>query len=234
VRAAARAAAIGAGAALVSAPALAQNVFWAFQAEEMEYRLGEGGEDVFAWDTDAFVGTDELKLRWVSKAEYVFEEDVWEDLENQLRLQTPISAFWDVVAGVRVDTPAGPNKVYGVLGVHGLAPQWTEVDADFYISENPTFEIDAEYEGLITNWLILTPSIEFAVPLTDDEELGNGAFGPVLEVGARLSYDLVGRAVAPYVGVHYERAFGETANLRRADDEDAGAVFFVTGAKLLF
>jgi copper resistance protein B len=221
-------------AALAGAPAAAEPVLWAFQAEQAEYRLGEGGTDVLAWDTDAYVGRDQLKLRWISKGEYVLEADAFEKLENQLRLQTPVSDFWDVVAGVRVDTPDGPDRVYGVVGLHGLAPQWIEVDADLYISGDPRLGIDLEYEGLITNRLILTPSLDLDVPFTDDEEIGNAAFGPTLEVGARLSYDLVDRAFSPYIGVHYERAFGETADLIRAGGEDPGGVFFVAGAKLLF
>ncbi len=67
------------------------------------------------------------------------------------------------------------------------------------------------------------PSIELDIPFTDDPAVGNGAFGPTLEVGGRLSYDLVDRLISPYVGVHYERKFGETADLARAGGEDAGA-----------
>lgn len=224
----------GVALALLASQPQAQMVTWAFQAEQYEYRLGEGGADVFAWDTDAYVGTDELKVRWISKGEIALEEDLIEKLENQIRVQTPVSDFWDVVAGVRVDTPEGPDRVYGVVGVHGLAPQWIEVDADLYISEDPIIGFDAEYEGLITNRLILTPSIEVELPLTDDAGLDNGAFGPRLEVGARLSYDLVDRLLSPYVGVHYERAFGETADRVRASGEDPGGVFFVAGLKVLF
>ena len=215
--------------ALLAGPALAEPIVWAFQAEQFEYRLGEGGEDLFAWDTDAYFGTDELKARWISEGEYAFEEDAWEELSNELRLQTPVSDFWDVVGGIRVDTPDGPDRVYGVIGVHGLAPQWIEVDADLYLSEDPIFALDAEYEGLITNRLILTPSVEIEVPLSDDAALDNGAFGPRLEVGARLSYDLIDRAFSPYIGVHYERAFGETADRIRTAGEDPGGVFFVAG-----
>jgi copper resistance protein B len=219
---------------LAGTSATAEPVSWAFEAEQNEYRLGEGGADVFAWDTDAYAGTDELKVRWLSKGEIQLEEDLIEKLENQLRLQTPISDFWDVVAGVRVDTPEGPDRVYGVVGLHGLAPQWIEVDADLYISDDPILALDAEYEGLITNRLILTPSVEVELPLTDDGGLDNGAFGPRLEVGARLSYDLWDRLLSPYVGVHYERAFGETADRIRASGEEPGGVFFVAGAKVLF
>ena len=147
-------------AAFAATPSAAEPLLWAFHAEQAEYRLGEGGADAFAWDADAYVGTDELKARWISKGEYAFEEDVFEKLENQLRVQTPISDFWDVVAGVRFDTPEGTDRVYGVLGVHGLAPQWIEVDADLYIAEDPRFGLDLEYEALITNRVILAPSIE--------------------------------------------------------------------------
>lgn len=237
MRAARLAAATGAALALLSgaaSPALAQMTFWAIEVEQFEYRHGEAGEDVLAWDADAYWGTDELKVRWIGKGEYAFEDEALEKLENQLRVQTPISEFWDVVGGVRVDTPKGPDRVYGVVGFHGLAPQWIEVDADLYISDKPILAVDAEYEGLITNRLILTPSIEVELPLTDDDGLDRGAFAPTLEVGARLSYDLVDRAFSPYIGVHYERAFGETADRIRASGEDPGGVFFVAGAKMLF
>jgi copper resistance protein B len=145
-----------------------------------------------------------------------------------------VAEFWDVVAGVRVDTPDGPDRVWGVIGLHGLAPQWFEIDADLFLSDEPAFRIDAEYEALITNRLILVPSIELDLPFTDDEAAGLGAFAPKLEVGARLGYDLVDRAFTPYVGVHYERAFGETADLARRDGGEAGAVFFVAGARVMF
>ncbi|MBK0399482.1 copper resistance protein B [Limibaculum sp. M0105] len=220
--------------ALLGAPAaLAEPLIWGIQVEQLEYRVGDE-TDVFAWDFDAMVGTDELKLVWRSEAEYAMAEDAFEKLENQLRLQVPVSEFFDAVAGVRVDTPDGPDRVHGVIGLHGLAPQWFEVDADLFISGKPFARLEGEYEALLTNRIILIPSIEFELPFTDDTANGVGAWGPRLEVGARLSYDLVDRAVAPYIGVHYERSFGETADLARAGGEDPGAVFFVSGVRLMF
>ena len=41
------------------------NIYYGVQMEEFEYRYGEGGEELFAFDGDAFIGTDELKLRWM-------------------------------------------------------------------------------------------------------------------------------------------------------------------------
>ncbi len=219
--------------ALLLSPAHAASVFWGLQVEQFEYRLGDDA-DVFAWDFDAFIGSDELRVVWRSEGEYSDDEDAFETLENQLRVQVPVSDFFDAVAGVRLDTPENDSRVYGVLGIHGLAPQWFEIDADLFIAANPSFRFEAEYEALITNRLILTPSIEVDLPLTDDADTNAYAFGPKVELGARLSYDLIDRALAPYIGVHYERVFGETANFARGRSEDVDALFFVVGLRVLY
>ncbi|MEQ8587360.1 MAG: copper resistance protein B [Thalassobaculaceae bacterium] len=219
--------------ALWSMPATAEPLIYGIQVEQAERRLDDGS-DVYAWDFDAVAGTDELKVVWRSEAEYVTEGNQFETLENQLRLQKPISTFFDAVVGVRVDTPRGEDRVYGVVGVKGLAPQWFELDADLYVGETSFVRVEAEYEGLITNRIILTPSVELDTPLGDDAALGVGAFGPKLEVGARLSYDLLDRAISPYIGVHYERLFGETADLAREVGEQKDNLYMVVGMKMLF
>jgi len=70
---------------------------------------------------------------------------------------------------------------------------------DLIISEYPSLRFKVNYEALITNRLTLTPSFEIDIPLNDDEETGRGGFGSTVEVGARLSYDLIDRAVSPYM-----------------------------------
>lgn len=218
---------------LIPASASAEAIIWGIQAEQAEYRINEGS-DVLAWDVDAIVGTDGLKFVLRSEAEYAAAENAFETLENQVRLQMPVSDFFDAVVGVRLDTPKGPDRVHGVVGLHGLTRQWFEVDADLFISDHPSARIEVEYEGLITNRIIVVPSMELDIPFTDDPVTGAGAFGPRLEVGARLSYDLVDRLISPYIGVHYERKFGATADLARAGGEDAGSVFFVIGTRFIF
>ena len=218
---------------LGTAPAVAEPVVWGIQVEENEYRVTEG-DNVYAWDLDAFVGTDELKLVYRSEGEFAFGEDVFEDFENQIRVQTPISTFWDAVVGVRVDTASGPNQVFGVIGLHGLGPQFIEVDIDLFIADDPALRFELEYEGLITQRITATPVIEVDLPLSDNPEFGLGAFAPKLELGLRVSYDLIDRAVSPYIGVFYERAFGETSVLTQAEGENSGEVSFVVGARLQF
>lgn len=214
--------------------ATAEPLIYGFQAEQLEYRSLDG-EDAFAWDFDAFVGSDELKLVWRSKGEFGLTSDEFEGLENQLRLQMPVSDFFDAVIGIQASTPDnGPDRFNGVLGIKGLAPQWFEIDADLYLSDHPFFRVEADYEALLTNRLILTPSIEIDIPLKDDLAAGRRAGGPILEIGARLSYDLIDRAVSPYIGVNYEKAYGGTADWRRASGEKTDAFSVVFGTRLMF
>lgn len=218
----------------LSPAAHAEQLIWGVQIDQLEYRAGDKDTDVMAWDGDVVVGTDELKFVLRSEGEFETKSDKMEKLETQLRLQKPVSTFFDVVGGIRFDTPDGPDRVHGVVGLHGLAPQWFEIDADLFVSDHPSFRFEADYEALITNRLILTPSFEVDLPFTDDRALKTGAWGPTMEIGARLSYDLIDRAVTPYVGVHYERVFGESKRLREADGENGDGLFFVAGLRLLF
>jgi len=217
----------------INAPALAETPIWGIQVAQLEFR-GQDDESIAAWDFDALYGTDELKLVWRGEAEYAVRENGFETLENQIRLQTPVSDFFDAVLGFRADTPDGPDRYSAVLGLHGLAPQWLEVDLDLFVSDKPFARLEVDYEALITNRLILTPGIEVELPLADDREIGHGAFAPKMEAGARLSFDLIDRLVSPYVGVHYERAFGETGDLAKREGDDRDAFFAVIGTRIVF
>lgn len=203
--------------------------------DQLEYRLG-GDSDLLAWDGDGYIGTDEWKLRLKSEGEFALDEGQFETLEHQLLVQHPVSDFFDLKAGVRYDAPVGPNRVYGVLGLEGLGQQWVELDADLFFSETgtPSARLDLEYALLLTNRITLTPELEIDMAFGDDEEIGVGAGLGTTELGLRLSYDLLYRDIAPYVGLHWEKAYGRTANLRREEGEDGDELFAVVGVRLMF
>ncbi len=140
-------------------------IYYGFQLEEFEHRRGDAGEKLLVWNGDAFIGTDELKLRWLSQGEYDTKGSKLESVENRLVLQAPVTDFFDVKAGIRADTPKGKSRLYGVLGLTGLAKQWIEVDADLFVSDkgDASARLDAEYEMLLTNQITLTPSIDLDV-----------------------------------------------------------------------
>ena len=209
---------------------------WGVQFEEFEYRYSDDGEELGVWNADAFYGTDELKLRWISKGEYSLEERAYESLENQLVGQIPISKFFDAKAGVRFDTPEGPDRTYAVLGVAGLAPQWFEVDANLYVSNEgeTSAELDAEYELLLTNYWILSATLDATVAFSEDREIGIGKGLVSTETGLRLRYDLIDRAFSPYVGVVHERKYGDSADLAEASGGGTEDWFAVIGARIAF
>ncbi len=209
---------------------------WGAQFEEFEYRYSDDDEELGTWSGDFFYGTDALKLRWLTTGEYAIDEQAYEKLENQLVGQMPISDFFDAKAGVRFDTPEGPDRTYAVIGITGLAPQWVEIDASLYVSEkgDASAELDAEYELLLTNRLILAAALDATVAFSEDREIGVGKGLVSTETGLRLSYDLIHRSFSPYIGVVHERTYGDSEDFVRAAGGDAESWFAVVGARLSF
>ena len=216
---------------LAASPAFAEPLTWGFQATEIENCLGDS--NVFAWNFDVFGTRNDKSLVWRSKGAYAISDSDFEALENQFRLQSPVSEFFDAIVGIRVDTPKGPNRAYGVLGIRGQAPQWIKVEADLFASNRPSFRVSADYEAQLASRLTLTPTIEINLPLADDRAIGAVAWGPTVEIGARLSYDIVDRALAPYLGVHYERMLGASGAYARDRGRDVDNASFVIGARVM-
>ena len=224
--------------ALFSGSAVAQEtqfIAYGTTFEQLEYRRSSDS-DVLAWDGDAFVGSDEWKLAWQTEGEYVADSDEFETLENQLLIRRMLTDFFDLKVGGRYDSPDGKNRFYGVLGVQGLAPQFVEVDADLFLSEtgDVSARFDFDYELLITNRIILTPTAEIDIAFGEDEAIGVGSGLSKTEVGLRLSYDLIDRAFSPYIGLHYERVWGDTRDFSEEEGEDEDELFAVIGARVSF
>ncbi|PAV26431.1 copper resistance protein CopB [Tamilnaduibacter salinus] len=209
---------------------------WGVQFEEFEYRYSDADEELGVWNGDLFYGTDEFKARWLTTGEYAINEQAYETLENQFVAQTPISRFFDAKAGIRIDTPEGPDRTYTVLGIAGLAPQWFEIDGSLYISDegDASAAIDAEYELLLTNYWILAATLDSTVAFSEDRAIGIGSGLVSTETGLRVSYDLIDRAVSPYVGVVHEREYGNTADLTEAAGGDPEDWLGVVGLRMVF
>jgi copper resistance protein B len=220
-------------------PATAQEtdfVAYGVQLEELEYRLGDEREKLAVWNGDAFIGNDEYKLRWLGEGEYDLRVRKFAARDNRLVLQTPVTDFFQIKAGVRLDSPKEKRRWLGVLGLTGLAKQWVEIDADLFVSEigDVSVRLDAEYELLLTNRLILSPSADIDIAFSNDRRMDVGAGLSKAEVGLRLSYDILDRTISPYVGVIWERKFGGTANIHRDEGKDIEAWYATLGMRILF
>ncbi|MCE2510562.1 MAG: copper resistance protein B [Alphaproteobacteria bacterium] len=207
---------------------------WFLQAERLEYRSNEGSGLLF-WDAEGWYGGDIHKLWVKTEGEYRFEADELEGAEVQVLYSRAIAPYFDLQAGLRYDFRPDPSKTYGVLGIEGLAPYWFEIDAAMFVSEDGdvSANLEAEYEILLTQRLILQPRIEFNFAVQDVREIGVGSGLSEVEAGLRLRYEIE-RKAAPYIGVSWNRKVGDTADFARDEGEDVESVSFVAGFQLWF
>ena len=117
----------------------------------------------------------------------------------------------------------------------GVAPYKFDVEATAYIGQSgqTSARIEAEYETLLTNRLILQPRIEVNLFGQDDPRRGIGSGLSTIEAGLRLRYEFT-RRFAPYIGVVREKAFGNTARYRRDEGNDSNDTRLVAGIRIWF
>ena len=209
-----------------------------FLVDQLEVSIGEGREG-YAFDAQFWYGGDIDKFWLKTEGEGEFGGEL-EGVEVQALWSHAIDPWFDLQAGVRQDIRSGPDRTHLVLGVQGLAPYWFEVEGAVFLSTEGevTARAEAEYDLRLTQQLILQPRIEADFSLQDVPEIGLGSGLTTAEVGARLRYELFPRSgpavIAPYVGVQYERAFGDTADFRRAAGEEVGGWSLLLGIRTWF
>ena len=189
--------------------------------------------DAQAWEGQAWFGSDTDRL-WL-RSEGEREDGRVEDANLEALYGRAISPWWDVVVGARHDFRPRSGQTWAAIGLQGMSPYKFEVSATAYIGESgrTALNFEAEYELLLTNRLILQPLIEVDLYGRDDPQRGTGAGLSSLEAGLRLRYEIT-RQFAPYVGVSWERAFGDTADYRRAAGEGRSDASLVAGVRVWF
>lgn len=146
-----------------------------------------------------------------------------------------IGPWWDVVAGVRQEFQPGPSRSWGAIGIQGLAPGRFEVAATAYVgaSGRTAAHLQLEYDLLLTNRLVLQPTLGAWLHGEDDRARGIGSGLSSTETGLRLRYELH-RQFAPYIGIVRERRHGRSADLRRAAGADGEDTQWVAGVRWWF
>ena len=131
-----------------------------------------------------------------------------------------VSPFWDLQLGARRDIGSGPKRNWAAIGIEGVLPYNIELEATGYAgsSGRTALALKAEYDLLLTQRLIFTPELEASLYGKDDPERGIGSGLSDGSLSLRLRYEVT-REFAPYIGVSFERKFGQTARYA----SDAGA-----------
>ena len=186
-----------------------------------------------AWKGQGWIGTDINKLRLRSEGERIDGRTERADLE--VLYGRSVARWWDVVAGIRHDFKPGASQDYAAFGVMGVAPYKFEVEATVYIGQSgqTAARLEAEYDTLLTNRLILQWQAEAEIYGQGDalRDIGSGLNRA--EAGLRLRYEFT-RQFAPYIGVAWERTYGDTADFRRNKGINAEDTRFVVGLRIWF
>jgi copper resistance protein B len=200
-----------------------------FDQLEWQYLHGEPG---LRWDTTNWFGGDRNRL-WV-KSEGEAVDGVLDEANVRIFYGRAFSRWFDWLAGVRHDMRPSPTHTWLAVGLHGLAPQWFEVEATAYVgpSGHLAARLEAEYEWLLTQRLVLQPLVELSLS-TEDPDRGIGAGLSTGEVGFRLRYEIK-RELAPYAGVVWHRKLFGTGEFARAQGRDIGGWHFVAGLRTWF
>lgn len=185
------------------------------------------------WEALGWIGTDRNRVWLRSEGERVGSRIESADIE--LLYGRSVARWWDVVAGVRHDFGEGPSQTFAALGVMGLSPYKFEIEATAYVGQSgqSAARLEAEYDTLLSNRLILQWQVEADFYGKDDERRGVGSGLSTLEAGLRLRYEVT-RKFAPYIGVVWERAFGGTADFRRDRFDDTSDTRVVAGVRIWF
>jgi copper resistance protein B len=190
--------------------------------------IQDADEQTFSWDTNAWIGHDLNKIYIYSEGEKVKNSST--ESENQLVFSRAIAPYWDIQYGLGYDKTEDADQTWGVLAVQGLAPYFFETRAALMLGEdgNIGLRVSAEYEALITQKLILSPTIEsdFYTKDTPKMEIGKGLAN--ITAGLRLRYEIK-REFAPYIGIEWSKNFGNTDNFSPLDE-----TYLVAGFRVWF
>ncbi|WP_024656923.1 copper resistance protein B [Pseudomonas syringae USA007] len=203
-----------------------------FVADKLEWQDANDGS-ALAWDLSGWVGGDIDRLLLRSEGERTNGKT--EEAEVQALWGHAVSSSWDVVAGARQDFKPGAPQTWAVFGLQGQAISDLDVEATAFIGEagQTAARLEADYDLLLTNDLILQPTGELNFYGKNDPQRGNGSGLSTSEFGLRLRCEITPQ-FAPYVGVTWNRSYGKTADYAREDEEDVAEARLVVGLRLWF
>jgi len=199
--------------------------------DQLEWQRSDDA-DALSWEFDAWYGDDYNKLWFETEGEQLDGE---EEGRVEIMWDRIVSPWWSLQTGVRHDFGSGPSRTWLDLRVQGTAPYSLEIDAAIYDGEQGRLaaRLSGEYDVLITQRLVLQPELELRAYSKEDRENRIGSGLSDFEFGLRLRYE-IRREFAPYLGVHWERRFGRTADFAREQGEEKSEVAFVAGVRAWF
>ncbi len=193
-----------------------------------QFEVLNNDENSREWEASFYLGYDLDKLYFYTEGSST--SDGLESSQNDIVYSRAIAPFWDMQAGIAYDKNTDASQTWGEIAIAGLAPYFFEIRAALLLNSdsNIGLRLDAEYEVLITQKLILTPSLEADFYTKNELQMRLGSGLSSIDVGLRLRYEII-REFAPYVGITWEKTFGETYNFNPVNETN-----FLLGLRLWF
>ena len=213
-------------------PVMDQTIFAHVIFNELEGRWN-GSNTEFRWEGQGWVGTDYDKL-WI-KSEGTLSKGAVDDGQQQFLYSRAITTYFDLQGGLRSDIDSRPARNWAALGIQGLAPYFFDIEATGFVSNEGHLaaKLEASYDLLLTQRLILQPQVEVNLYSKADPVRMIGAGISDIDTGLRLRYE-IDRKFAPYLGVVYEGKFGQTASLAKRAGESTGDFRVAFGVRIWF
>lgn len=191
---------------------------WQVLFDKFGMSRNRDGQNALDWDGRFWFGTATDRL--VVKSEGERENGGGSDGKVEAFWSHAVSPFWDLQLGARRDIGTGPKRNWAAIGIEGVLPYNIELETTGYVgsSGRTALALKAEYDLLLTQRLIFTPELEASLYGKSDPERGIGSGLSTGSLSLRLRYEVT-REFAPYIGVSFERKFGQTASYA----SDAGA-----------
>jgi len=181
-----------------------------------------------SWGGNFWVGSELNKL-------YVYSEgskpkNSSSESENQIVISHAIAPYWDIQAGFGYDKKPNVHKNWGVVALQGMTPYFIETRAALLIGNNSNLglRLEADYKALLTQKLVLSPSVSTALYSKDIPNMGLGKGLSSITAALRLSYEIK-REFAPYIGIQWNKNYGNTNNFEAVNE-----TYFVAGLKFWF
>jgi copper resistance protein B len=198
-------------------------------AEQWEWReAARAPEGV--WELQGWYGNDRDKLWIRSEGDWV--SGAGAQARAEMFWDRIVSRWWSLQTGARYDVGDGPGRGWAALGLQGLAPYWFDLALTAYLGDAGALatRLHAETDLRLAQRWILQPEVELNAYDRPDRLRLQGSGVTDTDAGLRLRYELR-REFAPYLGVAWQRQWGETAQLMRAAARSPGAVQWLLGVR---
>ena len=201
---------------------------WGVSVDDLGYQFDD---DQINYEVSAWYGLDERRLSLRSEGSVQTKDEKDIDSLTSLSYWKPLSIFWNGEAGVAYDTKNDKPAI--MAGIVGTMPYFIETDARAYLYTDGQVRLDlgAEYEWRLSQHWVVIPEVGLSAFSKDDIDNHITKGFNELETEVRLTYETLGRQLAPYVGVSYETALGSARGQRRQENESVDSSSLTAGVK---